>query len=441
MAVVLAAMLGHIGLPGGGVGFGYAAENKVGHKAFNVRLGSFPGLPHKIDSFIPVARVADMLLGSGESYDYNGEKREYPDIRLVYWAGGNPFHHHQDLNRLHRAWQEPETIISNEIWWNSTARHADIVLPVTSPLERNDIGGASDDGSVLAMPKAVEPPLHAKNDHEVFVSLAEKMGVLDDFNDGLDETAWLERIYRQTQDRAAEQGIVMPDFATFWEEGSFRFPDLAEPEFVMLADFRQDPVANPLHTPSGKIEIFSEVIDGFNYDDCPGHAAWLEPVEWLGDEKSSSYPLHLISNQPATRLHSQLDNGALSRAAKINGREPVRISPSDAQARQIEDGDVVRISNERGAILAGASICPDIREGVIQISTGAWWDPVFDDGEPFLCRHGNVNALTLDKGTSSLAQGPSALSCLVEMEKFAGELPELTVFRAPPVSTPDGMEP
>jgi anaerobic selenocysteine-containing dehydrogenase len=114
---------------------------------------------------------------------------------------------------------------------------------------------------------------------------------------------------------------------------------------------------------------------------------------------------------------------------------PSRIS------RQIKEGDAVRISNDRGAILAGAAICPDISEGVIQISTGAWWDPVFDDGEPFLCRHGSVNALTLDKGTSSLAQGPSALSCLVEMEKFSGELPELTVFTAPPVSIPDGMEP
>ena len=56
-----------------------------------------------VRDFIPVARIADMLLHPGESYRYNGETRTYPEIKLVYWAGGNPFHHHQDLNRLRKG--------------------------------------------------------------------------------------------------------------------------------------------------------------------------------------------------------------------------------------------------------------------------------------------------------------------------------------------------
>ncbi|NIP72913.1 MAG: hypothetical protein GWO16_07715, partial [Gammaproteobacteria bacterium] len=52
--------------------------------------------------------------------------------------------------------------------------------------------------------------------------------------------------------------------------------------FVALGDFRADPAAHPLGTPSGRIEIFSETIAGFGYDDCPGHPAWMEPLEWLG---------------------------------------------------------------------------------------------------------------------------------------------------------------
>ncbi|GIX12046.1 MAG: hypothetical protein KatS3mg118_0005 [Paracoccaceae bacterium] len=107
MAIVLAAMLGQIGLPGGGFGIGYASENGIGNP---VRLFRFPALPqldNPVGEAIPVARIADALLDPGGEYDFNGERRRYPDLRLVYWAGGNPFHHHQDLARLRRAFARP----------------------------------------------------------------------------------------------------------------------------------------------------------------------------------------------------------------------------------------------------------------------------------------------------------------------------------------------
>ena len=63
----------------------------------------------------------------------------YHDIKLVYWAGGNPFHHQMNLKKLIKAFKQPDTIIVNEIWWNSLARHSDIILPATTSLERNDI--------------------------------------------------------------------------------------------------------------------------------------------------------------------------------------------------------------------------------------------------------------------------------------------------------------
>ena len=97
-----------------------------------------------IDTFIPVARIADMLLHPGEPFDYDGGRYTYPDIRFVYWAGGNPFHHHQDLNRLTRAWQQPETIVVHEHFANALARHADIVLPAATWLERNDFAAGTD---------------------------------------------------------------------------------------------------------------------------------------------------------------------------------------------------------------------------------------------------------------------------------------------------------
>ena len=151
----------------------------------------------------------------------------------------------------------------------------------------------------------------------------------------------------------------------------------------MLEPFREDPEKNSLQTPSGKIEIFSSTVANFCYEDCPGHPTWMEPVEWLGGE-INSFPLHLISNQPKTKLHSQLDHGSHSRAHKINGREPVKINPTDARKRGIKNGEIVRLFNKRGSCLAGAIIDKNIRTGVVQISTGAWSDRSRKTGEETL---------------------------------------------------------
>ena len=436
MGVTLAAMLGQIGLPGGGIGFGYAGVNGIGKQT---RYLSWPTLDqgtNPVDDVIPVARVTDMLANPGETIDYDGRRVTYPDIRLVYWTGGNPFHHHQDLNRLVAAWRRPETVICHEPWWNPLARHADIVLPATTTLERNDLSGCAREDTLLAMHQAIDPVGEARNDHAIFADLAERLGYRDVFTEGRDEKEWLRHLYDRGRQRAAEQNFVMPDFDEFWADGIFRLPPVDTPQ-VMLAGFRADPDAHPLKTPSGRIEIFSETIDSFGYDDCAGHPAWMEPAEWLGSPETSAYPLHMVSSQPASRLHSQYDNGSVSRKAKVANREAVMLNPADAAARGIADGDVVRIFNRRGACLAGAVVSDTIRQGVARLPTGAWYDPE-RPGEPgALCRHGNANVLTLDKGTSKLAQGPSAQTCLVEIERWEGPAPDVQAFTPPPIVTED----
>ena len=111
MAATLAAMVGQIGLPGAGIGYGYGAIGGIGVSVKRLSGLTMPQLKNPVDISIPVARIADMLLQAGEPYNFNGQSLVYPDIRLVYWCGGNPFHHHQDLHRLDKAWQQPETII------------------------------------------------------------------------------------------------------------------------------------------------------------------------------------------------------------------------------------------------------------------------------------------------------------------------------------------
>lgn len=436
MGTTLAAMLGQIGLPGGGVGFGYSAVNAIGA---NTNRMSWPSLDqgrNPVADYIPVARVTEMFEGPGRTIDYNGRRITFPDIRLVYWAGGNPFHHHQDLGRLVAAWRKPETVIVHESWWNGLARHADIVLPATTTFERNDFSGSSREDTLFAMHRAIAPVSEARDDHVILTGLAERLGVAGAFTEGRDEMGWLRHLYDCGRQRAAESGFELPDFDAFWRAGFVRLPERTDLQ-VMLADFRADPEAAPLKTPSGRIEIFSTTIAGFGYADCLGHPAWYEPAEWLGSVKAARFPLHLISCQPATRLHAQYDNGSHSRAGKVRGREPVWISGADAAARGIADGDIVRLWNDRGQCLAGAVVGDAVRPGVARLPTGAWYDPD-RPGEPSaLCRHGNPNVLTLDKGTSSLAQGPSAQTCLVQIEKWTGPLLPVRVFDAPEIKTSD----
>ena len=410
-AIALASMVGQIGLPGGGIGFGYSAVNAIGNDLARLPMIALPQGQNAVTDYVPVARITDMLENPGGAYEFDGQHRTYPDIRLVWWAGGNPFHHHQDLNRMRRAWTKPETVIANEWCWNALAKHADIVLPCTVPLERTDIAMTNRDPWLARMDKVVEPPGEARDDHMIFAGIARAMGVEEAFTEGRTPEEWIRWIYDRTRQSAAEREIELPSLDELREKGTHQIPPSEEPH-VMLKGFRADPDGHPLDTPSGRIELFSEVIAGFGYDDCPPHPAWLEPAEWLGQGRG----LHLMSNQPKGKLHSQLDHGAHCRSLRPDGREVLSLHPEDAAARGIGDGDRLRVFNARGWCLATAALSDGVRPGVVQMATGAWYDPAVDaEGRPG-CRHGNPNVLTLDKGTSRLAQGPIAHSCIVEVE-------------------------
>ena len=430
-AVALAAMLGQIGLPGGGFGFGYGSIAGMGMPRGPRVVPRLPPIKNPCKSFIPVARIADMLLEPGGRYDFDGESRTYPDIRLVYWCGGNPFHHHQDLNRLIEAWRRPETIVVHDPWWTPTARFADIVLPATTTLERNDIGCGDRDRIVVAMHRAIAPVGEALSEYDIFSGLAARLGLDDVFTEGRSEMDWLRHLYDVARQQAAQHDVVWPDFETFWAEGRVEVPQPPEPR-TLFTDFRLDPEAHPLKTPSGRIEIRSETVAGFGYDDCPGQPTWLPPAEWLGAELAARFPLHMLSSQPRHRLHSQMDCAGVSQADKVQKREAVYMSAVDAAARGIGDGDIVRIFNDRGAALAGARVTEAMRPGVVNLPTGAWYDPETPGEVGSLDKHGNPNVLTFDRGTSRLAQGPSAQTALVEIERYDGPVPEITAHRPPP---------
>ena len=432
--VTLACMLGQVGLPGGGFGVGYGPVNLMGSAHPKYSGPTLPQGTNAVSDFIPVARFTDMLLNPGGTVSYNGRMLTYPDIKLVYWAGGNPFHHHQDLNRLMLAWRKPETIVFHEQFWTPAARMADIVLPATTTLERDDIGYGSREPFLIAMKKAREPAGEARDDYAIFAGIAQRLGAADAYTEGRDTMTWLTHLYAQSREKSAKAGVSIPPFEEFWQAGIAEAKG-EDRDPVMLARFRDDPARHPLKTPSGKIEIFSETIASFGYDDCPGHATWLEPIEWLGSATAKRYPLHMLSDQPTDKLHSQLDHSPHARATKVKGRQPVTMHPDDAAARGIADGDLLRVFNDRGACLAAARLSDRIRRGVVRLSTGAWFDPEDAGSNRPLEKHGNPNALTLDVGASKLSQGCIAQTCLVEIERFDGPAPPVTAHRLPAFAT------
>lgn len=430
MMIALAAMLGQVGLPGGGVCFGYGSTGNRGEPRSPFGAPRMEEGENPVDLRIPVARVADMLLEPGKAVSFNGRQIRYPEIDLVYWAGGNPFHHHQDLNRLVRAFARPQTVIVNEIYWTATARRADIVFPATTALERNDLAASSSDNHLMAAKRQIEPVGQARDDFDIFLGLAQRLGAEQAFSLRLDEAGWLRRLYGRFSERCARGGHTLPDFDQFWAGEVLPMPGARE-QYDLFAEFRSDAAAHPLATPSGRIELWSQTIADFGYPGFPAHPAWLEPQEWLG--KAAPDELHLISNQPATRLHAQLDPFGVSRESKHRGREPLRLHPADAARRGLAAGDIVRIHNARGACLAAVWLDDALLPGVAQLATGAWYDPLEPGVPDSLEVHGNPNVLTSNRATSPLSQAPAHHSTLVRIERYTGELPPITVHALPSI--------
>jgi len=426
--VALGSMIGQIGLPGGGL---YLNMTYCSAGAPNTGVGIPLMLSqgyNPVYSMIPASRMSELLLNPGKTIDYNGKKLTYPNVRLIYSAGVTPIGHQPDVNKLIAGFRSVDTVITHEPWWTPTAKYSDIVLPATTSFERDDITFGSSYGVeyVFAMKKIISSMHEAKDDFEIFRILSQKFGFEKKFTGGKTVEEWIQWSYEKIRTDVS--------FKDFWEKGYVHFkPSKKSREFVRHADFIANPVKNHLLTPSGKIEIYCEKIASFNYDDCPGHPVWIEPVESPDSHHGKKHPYQLISPHPEFRLHSQLDNVSVSRDRKIKGREPVQINYEDAEELGIIDGDIVELYNQRGRMLAGAHVTADIVRGVLAVEEGAWYfaeDPMQPNAR---CLSGQVNVLTSDRPTSRLAQAITVNTCQVGIRKVSEDIPENGAYENPVV--------
>lgn len=401
-----AAMTGQIGLPGGGVGFSWHWGQGGALFAQARAPGGVPQGRNRVRGICPASRLNEMLQNPGKKFTRNGGTFGFPDVHMIYNSGNNFASHQQDTNELLSALTKVRTIVCQDPWWTASAQFADIILPATSTVERNEIssGGTYSKDKVYAMRQIIEPLGESLDDFEIFRRLAEIFDVEAQYTNNMDRMEIIEDSYYKS---TASDHM---DFDEFWETGVARVPTPQEEfEWVRHGAFREDPEANPLATPSGKVELFSQTIADMNLADCPPMPTWLEPDEYLGNGDPDD--LHVVSPHPYNRIHSQFAQSNLRHELNIEDREFLLINEKDALERGISDGDLVELYNDRGAVIVGARVSGDIMRGVVSLYEGAWLS--FDSKGR--CNSGAINVLTSSRRSSGLSQATTANTCLAKL--------------------------
>lgn len=372
MAIALQVATGNLGVKGGSSG----AITWNGLPRPRIRGIGVPRNPAKVS--VPVNAWADAVL--------EGVKGGYPsDIKAIYNVGGNYLVQGSDIHKNIRAFEKVDFSVCHDYFLTPTARYCDVVLPVTTYLEREDIlftGG----NYLLFSNQAVRPIGGARNDYDIFSDLAGRLGFIEAFTEGKDERAWLESIVEASE---------VPDFESFKRTGIYWGEDQMR---IGLSGFIADPKAHPLKTPSGRVELSSEAYAKTGFSSIP-ECRHL-PVE-------EDYPLRLITPKSKYRVHSQNFNIPWFREREA---QTLWIHPVDAVQRRIGNGQEVMITSPEGRIQIMAHVTEDVMPGVVCLLEGAW-PSLEPDGTD---RSGSPNVLTSTVPTKP-SQGSRTHSVLVEV--------------------------
>ncbi len=401
--IALACMTGNLGVRGGGWG---GAE---GVRRLGIPIGGLPTGINPVKASIPVFLWTDAIVrGTGMTAE-DGVKNGplLSNIKFIFNVAGNTLvNQHADVNRTVRILQDErlvEFIVASDQFLTPSARFADLVLPADHSVERADIGVPwSGERYIVFGDKAVEPPFECKHDYWWLSRVAERLGIGEAFTEGKTERQWLEEIIGEARRSDPE----FPSYDELRERGTWR----KDPEeYVAFEKEIRDPAGHPFPTPSGKVEIFSKTLWEMNRADIPGVPHYIPAWDGPEDGLTRRYPLQCIGPHSKRRTHSTWDEDPWMEEA-----EPQRmwISPHDAAARGVGDGDRVKVFNDRGALLARARVTRRIRPGVVAIPQGAWYTP----GKDGVCRRGCVNVLTSQRATP-LAHGNAQHTILVEVTK------------------------
>ncbi|MBU2644960.1 molybdopterin-dependent oxidoreductase [bacterium] len=407
---VLAAITGNVGIPGGWAS-GVGLQAPDGGAIWKM----LPQGDNPVKASIPTFLWTEAVLRGtemGPKEGVVGVNQLDNNIKLIYAVASNILiNQHSNINRSAKILSDEslvEFIVVQDQFMTSSGLYADIVLPACMQFETWGLqdGWKYSDELILAR-KILEPPYETKSDYRICAELAEKLGFGEAYTQGRDEkqwVAWMIEEYRKKR---------FPDLPSLEEsersnEGIYTKP--VEHPAVAFDAFRKNPVENPLATPSGKIEIFSkQLYDMQNPEEIPPVPKYIQEWESPFGKEAEKFPLQAMGHHVMGKVHSTHDNvDWLGEAFP----QKVFMNPIDAEARNISDGDRVKVYNERGIIIIECQLTLRIMPGVVNIPEGSWWNPDKDG----IDRGGSINVLTSERW-SPLAFGNTQHTIMVQVEK------------------------
>ncbi|MTD39715.1 molybdopterin-dependent oxidoreductase [Erwinia sp. CPCC 100877] len=416
---MLPILTGNVGINGGNSG---ARES-----TYTITIERMPVLENSVKTSISCFSWTDAIKRGPEMTatrdGVRGKDKLDVPIKFIWnYAGNTLVNQHADINRTHDILQDDslcETIVVIENFMTSSAKYADILLPDLMTIEQEDIipnDYAGNMGYLIFIQPATTAKFERRPIYWIMSEVAKRLGpeIYQRFTEGRSQRQWLEHLYAKMRARDPE----LPEFEALRAMGIYKRRD-PNGHFVAYRDFRRDPEAHPLKTPSGKIEIYSQRLAEIaaSWELAPDDVISPLPIYAPGFESWDSpqrigFPLQMFGFHYKARTHSTYGNIDVLQAAC---RQEVWINPIDAGKRGIANGDMVRVFNERGEVRVAAKVTPRIMPGVTAMGQGAWHqaDMNGDRIDTGAC----MNTLTTHR-PSPLAKGNPQHSNLVDIEKI-----------------------
>ncbi|MBL0714491.1 MAG: molybdopterin-dependent oxidoreductase [Desulfosarcina sp.] len=434
-----------------------------------------PQLPtmNPVSQMIPRLRIPEAILnGTCEGYPTDPRSIEgqfkkftYPaaghsTAKMYYKYGGSHFGTMSDSNRYVRAYRSAnlEFVVNQSIWFEGEAKFADILLPACTNFERWDIGETANSGGyshhqfiqwnhriITLQHRCIEPLGESKSDYQIFLELAQRLGLAAPYSEGMTELQWCRRLFE-----ASDLPQVI-SWKKFMKKGYYVVP-APKPALRAPVSYRwfaqntpkDVPELSPLpadytrqwrmglQTQSGKLEFEASSLKRFAPDDPERPPLPTYIPSWEGHHTTAlfeKYPLQMISPHPRYSFHTMFDakdgfvNDVKDHRVLIDGYYYwiVRINPVDARARGIRNDDLVKLFNDRGAVICAAQVTERIVPGTVHACEGsAVYDPIGEPGRA-TDRGGCINQLTSSRNIIKKSHASSSNSCLVQIERWKGE--------------------
>jgi anaerobic dimethyl sulfoxide reductase subunit A len=414
LAAAIATITKNIGVSGGGPGFTQGGiPLDTGDTGASAGKNPLAGT-HNFD----VANRALAVAGKPVRNESTFAWRTY-NIKMLWGAAGNIINQTNDLNLMLTGLRDNvECFVVNDPIWSVSAEYADIVLPICTSQEVNDINiGYQLSPQLVFMNKCIDPMFESKTDMEACKLVADKLGIGKDFIPDTEDNM-LKAVWADTDEWNG--GMTYEQFKA---AGVVKYDRWTKPT-VFLKDFIADPAKAKVkpRVPSGKIEFYSMTIKGLidtgkiRGKDTRPIPTYPPRIEGPGDPILAKYPL--LDGQPASFKQSHTTFGNLAWIKEIGQEEDgIIMHADDASARGIKNGDKVRVWNDRGEMWLTANVTNTIARGCTITARGSWYKPTKPGviGSP---AEGGASVLTLVGRTGSLNVGSPSGSCAVQVQKI-----------------------